>query len=143
MTKELREASCDPTLLNECWNRIGVMGDRSCPELERSVHCRNCPVFVAAGQQLFEREPPAEYLEECTRQLTEEVSEEVADTMADYWTNFAKLLDPNGEGLASWPVYDPNDEYWLNIGDTVRLERFNSAGVDLIAEQQEEIRRER
>jgi chemotaxis-related protein WspD len=37
---------------------------------------------MAAGQQLFEREPSAEYLEECTRQLAEEVSDEVADTMA-------------------------------------------------------------
>jgi chemotaxis-related protein WspD len=82
VTKELHDAGGQSTLIDECWNRIGAMGDRSCPELETSVHCRNCPVFMTAGQQLFEREPSAEYLEECTRQLAEEVSDEVADTVA-------------------------------------------------------------
>jgi para-nitrobenzyl esterase len=65
----------------------------------------------------------------------------VADTLATYWTNFAKSGDPNGPGLTNWPVYNPKDELLLNIGDTVRLERFNSAGVDLIAAVQEESRR--
>ncbi len=68
---------------------------------------------------------------------------EVADTMATYWTNFAKNLNPNGAGLTNWPVYNPKDEYWLNIGDPVRVERFNSAGLDLIAAVQEELRRAR
>ena len=67
----------------------------------------------------------------------------VADTLSSYWTNFAKHGNPNGQGLVKWPVYNPNDEYWLNVGDTVRLERFNSAGVDLIAAIQEERRRAR
>lgn len=58
-------------LENDCWNTIGVTGDRSCPELQKHVHCRNCPVFNAAGQRLFEREPPAEYLAEWTKRLAE------------------------------------------------------------------------
>jgi chemotaxis-related protein WspD len=82
MAKALRDASGRSSLIDACWNRIGAMGDRSCPELAKSVHCRNCPVFITAGQQLFEREPSAEYLEECTRQLAEGVSDEVADTVA-------------------------------------------------------------
>ena len=65
----------------------------------------------------------------------------VADTLATYWTNFAKTGNPNGPGAHNWPVYNPKDEFWLNIGDTVRLERFNSAGVDFIAAVQEELRR--
>ena len=72
-----------------------------------------------------------------------DLDRKVADTMATYWTNFAKTGNPNGSGLANWPVYNPKDEYWLNIGDTVRLERFNSAGVDFIAAVQEELRRAR
>jgi para-nitrobenzyl esterase len=72
-----------------------------------------------------------------------DLDRKVADTMAAYWTNFAKLLNPNGAGLPDWHVYNPKDEYWLNIGDTVRLERFNSAGVDLIANAQEDARRVR
>lgn len=70
-----------------------------------------------------------------------DLDRKVADTLATYWTNFAKTGAPNGAGLANWPVYNPKDEFWLNIGDTVRLERFNSAGVDFIAGVQEELRR--
>ena len=65
----------------------------------------------------------------------------IADMLSSYWTNFTKASDPNNPGLSSWPVYNPKDEYWLNTGDSVRLERFNSAGVDLIAAVQEELRR--
>jgi para-nitrobenzyl esterase len=72
-----------------------------------------------------------------------EVDRKVANTLAAYWTNFVKTGDPNGAGLANWPVYKPKDEFWLNVGDTVRLERFNAAGVDFIASVQEELRRAR
>lgn len=54
-----------------CWSEIGVGGDRSCPRLPQTVHCRNCPVFSEAGQQLYRRPPPRDYLEEWTRQLAE------------------------------------------------------------------------
>ena len=33
-----------------------MFGDRSCPELLSCVHCRNCPVYSAAGRSLLERE---------------------------------------------------------------------------------------
>ena len=56
-------------VVDDCWNRIGVKGDNSCPELAKVVHCHNCPVFAAAGQRLFERPPPAEFIDEWTRQL--------------------------------------------------------------------------
>jgi chemotaxis-related protein WspD len=58
-------------LLNDCWNRIGVFGDRSCPELLSCVHCRNCPVYSAAGRSLLERLPPGDYLQEWTTVLAE------------------------------------------------------------------------
>jgi chemotaxis-related protein WspD len=48
----------------DCWNRIGVAGDRSCPQLAAHVHCRNCGVFEAGGRTLLDREPPAGYLAE-------------------------------------------------------------------------------
>ena len=43
----------------DCWNRIGVHGDRSCAELERHVHCRNCPVFAEAARALLDVPSPA------------------------------------------------------------------------------------
>lgn len=64
----------------------------------------------------------------------------VADKMATWWSNFARNGTPNGAGIENWPVYNPKDEFWLNIGDPVRVERFNSAGIDLIAAVQERIR---
>ena len=65
-------AEANPAVLeNDCWNKIGVKGDRSCPELSKYVHCRNCPVFTAAGQRLFERKPPAGHLAEWTKRLAE------------------------------------------------------------------------
>jgi len=54
-----------------CWNLIGVHGDHSCPEIPKFVHCQNCPVYVSAGSELFNREPPSEWLEEHTRRLAE------------------------------------------------------------------------
>jgi chemotaxis-related protein WspD len=49
-----------------CWRRIGTSGDRTCPELERLVHCRNCPVLSEAAREFFMRPPPEGYLEEWT-----------------------------------------------------------------------------
>lgn len=59
------------SLLDDCWNRIGVFGDRSCPELLNCVHCRNCQVYSAAGRSLLERLPPGDYLQEWTTVLAE------------------------------------------------------------------------
>jgi para-nitrobenzyl esterase len=63
--------------------------------------------------------------------------------LSSYWTNFAKASNPNGPGLASWPAYNPKDEYLMNFGDTFKLERFNAAAVDVIAAAKEELRRTR
>jgi para-nitrobenzyl esterase len=71
------------------------------------------------------------------------VDRKIADDLSTYWTNFTKNLNPNGSGLANWPVYNPKDEYWMNFGDTYKLERFNAAGVDVISGVQEELRRAR
>src|SRR3954453_1871801 len=58
-----------PVALGDCWNRIGTSGDRSCPELEAHIHCRNCPVFASAARTFFDRPAPDGYLAEWTRWL--------------------------------------------------------------------------
>lgn len=63
--------------MKECWRQIGVGGDRSCPELETFIHCRNCPVLAEAARAFFDREAPEGYLEAWSRIL--EAPEVVVD----------------------------------------------------------------
>lgn len=52
---------------HDCWNRIGVAGDRSCEQLQQHVHCRNCPVFSQAASRFLDREIASEQIAEWTR----------------------------------------------------------------------------
>jgi para-nitrobenzyl esterase len=42
---------------------------------------------------------------------------QVADTMSSYWVNFATTGDPNGKGLAKWPVYDEKTKTAMVFGN--------------------------
>jgi len=61
---------------NDCWNKIGVEGDRSCEQLKTVIHCRNCPIYSAIGRSLLEREAPPDYVKE----WTEIIAKNQADT---------------------------------------------------------------
>ncbi len=65
------DARITPRQVNNCWNKIGVYGDRTCKELETVIHCRNCPVYSTAGRSLLERDIPVDYLNEWTATLAE------------------------------------------------------------------------
>ncbi len=54
---------------DQCWNSIGVRGDRSCPELLKVTHCNNCPVFASAGRRFLDAPSPTGYLAEWTTRL--------------------------------------------------------------------------
>ncbi|AIC18263.1 MULTISPECIES: chemotaxis protein CheW [Pseudomonas] len=45
----------DAQAIDDCWNRIGIHGDKSCPLLAGHVHCRNCSVYSAAATRLLDR----------------------------------------------------------------------------------------
>lgn len=64
----------------------------------------------------------------------------VAGKMSSWWSNFAKNLNPNGPGLENWAPYNPKDEFWFRIDSSSKMEHFNSAGVDVLAAIQEELR---
>jgi len=66
----------DSVLSKSCWNSIGVWGDSSCPEIRKFNHCRNCPLFINAGKELFEKEPPEGYLLEWTEILSKEKTDD-------------------------------------------------------------------
>jgi chemotaxis-related protein WspD len=79
-------------VVRDCWNSIGVRGDRSCPELAEFVHCQNCPVFAAAGRRFLDAGSPDGYLDEWTARLAEKPDELPRDTigvlvfrLADEW----------------------------------------------------------
>lgn len=60
-----------------CWWTVGSFGDGSCEHLENLFHCRECPVYVAADQQLLARKDQEDYLVEWSKALVEkEVPEE-------------------------------------------------------------------
>lgn len=44
---------------------------------------------------------------------------QLAGTMSSYWVNFAAHGDPNGAGLTSWPVFDPQTASVMRFGDEV------------------------
>lgn len=76
----------------DCWNRIGVRGDRSCPELVRHVHCQNCPVFGAAGRRFLDAPAPAGYQDEWAERLAAPIEDDGGDResvlifrLADEW----------------------------------------------------------
>ncbi len=79
---------------NDCWNTIGVQGDRTCPELEKVVHCHNCPIFANAGKRFLDNPSPMGYLSEWTSRL--------ADTIEETDANLISLLTfrIGGEWLA-------------------------------------------
>jgi len=65
------EPSAPHAKVDDCWNRIGVSGDASCPELEKHVHCRNCPVYSQAAIAQLNVEIPAGYLERWTEHIAQ------------------------------------------------------------------------
>lgn len=41
--------------VDDCWNRIGVQGDKSCERLVKHIHCRNCEVHAELATRLLDR----------------------------------------------------------------------------------------
>ena len=71
-----------PPGISDCWNKIGVSGDRSCRQLDAVIHCRNCPVYAFAGRTLLEREAPEGYVSEWTELLSEEKEVRAGETIS-------------------------------------------------------------
>lgn len=71
----VESVAIDPPILNDCWNQIGVKGNRSCAELKAVIHCHDCPIYAAVGESLLEREAPPSYVEEWINILAETPTE--------------------------------------------------------------------
>jgi chemotaxis-related protein WspD len=40
--------------IDPCWSRIGVRGDKSCPQLPQHSHCSHCPSYRRAGRAILD-----------------------------------------------------------------------------------------
>ena len=65
--------------LDDCWNRIGIQGDHSCPRLVETLHCRNCPVYSDAARFLMQRRVPSAYAQEWAEHFATPAAVELPD----------------------------------------------------------------
>lgn len=47
---------------------------------------------------------------------------DLARTIGDYWVAFARTGNPNSSGRAPWPVYDPTQPEWMELGARIGAE---------------------
>jgi chemotaxis-related protein WspD len=68
--------------LDDCWRRIGVAGNRQCPELSAAGHCRNCSRYADLAVQTLDRAPPEGHVQLATELLAGKEESEARDTLA-------------------------------------------------------------
>jgi chemotaxis-related protein WspD len=85
--------------LNDCWNQIGVWGNRECGELKKAIHCRNCIVYSSAAAQLLGADLPLGYLDGWTNYFATEPKVE------DRQERTALIIRIGAERMALSPSY--------------------------------------
>jgi len=71
----------------------------------------------------------------------EDTDRKLSDAITSYWVNFAATGNPNGEGLAKWPVYDPHTDPAIEFGDQIGVRSaINKAGLDFFDAYQQSLR---
>ncbi|PFH19964.1 MULTISPECIES: chemotaxis protein CheW [Burkholderia] len=56
--------------VDDCWNRIGTRGDRSCERLADCLRCLNCSVYANHAAKLLERPLGAAEMADATRRMS-------------------------------------------------------------------------
>ncbi|RQU33032.1 chemotaxis protein CheW [Burkholderia cenocepacia] len=77
-------ATDDATLdVDDCWNRIGTRGDRSCERLNDCLRCLNCPVYASHAAKLLERPLDVAEMADVTRRMSALGTARVGDDDGD------------------------------------------------------------
>ncbi|HKT67099.1 MAG TPA: chemotaxis protein CheW [Burkholderia sp.] len=64
-------AADDTTIgVDDCWNRIGTRGDRTCARLADCLRCLNCPVYASHAAHLLERPLDVAEMADATRRIS-------------------------------------------------------------------------
>jgi chemotaxis-related protein WspD len=92
--------------IDDCWNRMGIRGDGSCPRLAEYVHCRNCPVHEDAAAMLLDRP------------LDDDPVTGHGDTTDRPWEQAITAALVSGDAAESLLVFRIGDE-WLALPATV------------------------
>jgi chemotaxis-related protein WspD len=112
-------------LIDDCYRRIGVHGDRSCPRLAEVVHCNSCDVLAGTAQRLLERPPIEDYVEELTRLLAKPL--EASHTTDQSFV----LFELSGERLAL-PTRDVAEVSVVTKGPSRMPHRSNETFAGLL-----------
>lgn len=46
-----------PLVIQDCWNQIGVRGNRHCEQLRTVIHCHYCPTYIQTSRLLLKQSP--------------------------------------------------------------------------------------
>ncbi|VWB60185.1 chemotaxis protein CheW [Burkholderia metallica] len=78
-------AAIDETTIDvdDCWNRIGTRGDRTCERLNDCLRCLNCPVYARHAAKLLERPLDGAEMVDATRRMSAPGAPHVHDADAD------------------------------------------------------------
>ncbi|AOK20971.1 chemotaxis protein CheW [Burkholderia cepacia] len=70
MNREAADPTDDTAIdVDDCWNRIGTRGDRTCERLNECLRCLNCPVYAYHAAKLLERPLDGAEMADATRRM--------------------------------------------------------------------------
>jgi chemotaxis-related protein WspD len=111
--------------VDDCWNRIGVRGDRSCPELKQHFRCLNCPTFAAAASTMLGRAIPAGALTNASN----------ASNASNVWGHSEQTsLAMRGDAIASVLIFRVGAE-WLAFPTDAITEVIASRAIHSLPHQ--------
>ena len=65
------------------------------------------------------------------RILYQDADKQLGETIATYWVNFARTANPNSSSVPVWPIYDPEKDNVLDLGDQISVKSgVNAPGLD-------------